>query len=158
MPRSSVQVALDPLIARTVARLGRQAEFALSKVDLTTAQYRVLSQLAEGSEASSSLAEKLSVSRPTVTMVVEGLVQRGLVDRQQRIDDRRRVAVTLTETGSSLLAEADRVVLSRLAEILSELPDADVATALRGLDRWRAAIEAHRARVRAKPRQPELPV
>ena len=76
-------------------------------------------QLGEGAEAASSLAAKLAVSRPSATAVVEGLVQRGLVDRQQSADDRRRVSVTLTDSGARVLAEADEVVRARLAEILA---------------------------------------
>ena len=63
---------------RAVARLARQVEIALAAVDLTLPQYRVLGTLDGGPEASSVLAEKLVVSRPSVTGVVDGLVARGL--------------------------------------------------------------------------------
>ncbi len=133
---------------RAVARLARQVEIALARVDLTTAQYRALVQLGEGAEASSSLAAKLAVSRPSVTAVVEGLVQRGLVDRQHSADDRRRVSVTLTEAGHQVLTAADEAVKARLAEILAESAPGDAALAVEGVAQWGEAMDNHRLRKR----------
>ena len=67
---------------RVAARLARQVELGLASVDLTLSQYRILILLVEGKEAASSLADKLAVSRPSVTAVVDGLVQRGAVERE----------------------------------------------------------------------------
>ena len=79
---------------RTIARLARQVELAVSSLDLTLSQYRVLGILGDGQEAASALAEKLAVSRPSVTGVVDGLVARGLVSRgpawERSEADRRR--------------------------------------------------------------------
>lgn len=136
----------DATIGRTVARLGRQVEIALAKVDLTTAQYRTLVQLSEGAEASSSLASKLAVTPPSVTTVVDGLVQRGLVERRHALSDRRRVSVTLTESGQHILAEADDQVGARLADILTEADPDALALALAGVERWREAMDAWRLR------------
>ncbi len=73
--------------------MARQVELAVATVDLTLAQYRVLGVLGEGREAASRLADKLGVSRPSVTGVVDGLVVRGLVCRDPDAGDRRRVDV-----------------------------------------------------------------
>lgn len=134
---------------RTVARLGRQVEIALARIDLTTAQYRALVQLGEGAEASSSLAAKLAVSRPTVTAVVEGLVQRGLVDRWHSDEDRRRVSVSLTEAGRQALAQADVVVGEKLAELLAVVSHRRAEQAVNGITQWGKAMDANKARKRA---------
>jgi len=110
---------------RTIARLARQVECAVASVDLTLSQYRVLGILDEGREAASALAEKLAVSRPSVTGVVDGLVARHLVHRGPADGDRRRVDIDLTDNGRQLLAAADAAVdarLDRILELLSELP------------------------------------
>lgn len=132
-----------------MARLGRHVEVALSKVDLSIAQYRVLAQLGEGAEASSSLAAKLAVSRPSITAVVEGLVQRGLVDRRQSAGDRRWVSVELTDSGRAVLAAADDAVTTRLVTLLAELDPAQVDTAVTGISQWQVAIDARRVRADA---------
>jgi long-chain acyl-CoA synthetase len=110
---------------RTIARLARQVECAVATADLTLSQYRVLGILGEGREAASALAEKLAVSRPSVTGVVDGLVARGLVHRGQADGDRRRVDIDLTAAGREVLAAADAAVdgrLDRILELVGELP------------------------------------
>src|ERR1700744_4587493 len=104
------QPELRIVTGRAVARLGRQVEVALARVDLTIAQYRALVQLGEGGEAASPFAAKLAVSRPSATAVVEGLVQRGLVDRHHPVGDRRRVSLALTDEGQRVLAAAGESV------------------------------------------------
>jgi long-chain acyl-CoA synthetase len=110
---------------RTIARLARHVEQAVATVELTLSQYRVLGILGEGCEAASALADKLAVSRPSVTGVVDGLVARGLVRRDPADGDRRRVDIDLTDTGRTLLAAADAAVdlhLERILELLREIP------------------------------------
>jgi long-chain acyl-CoA synthetase len=146
-PGGSGSRDLDALVGRTVARLGRHVEVALSRVDLTAAQYRALVQLAQGAEAPSALATQLAVTKPSITGVVEGLLHRGLVDRTASIEDRRRISVDLTDEGRRVLALADQAVAARLDEILAEIDDPQAALA--GLERWRVAMDAYRQRRRA---------
>ena len=140
---------------RVVARLARQVELAVATVDLTLPQYRVLILLGEGKEAASALAEKLAVSRPSVTGVVDGLVARGLVQRDHDADDRRRVGHALTRQGRRLLQSADAEVERRLSEIAAHRPDGPAA-AFAGLGPWREALDAYRAARRARARRTEL--
>jgi long-chain acyl-CoA synthetase len=140
---------LQVSIGRTVARLGRQVEIALARIDLTTAQYRTLTQLGDGAEASSSLAAKLAISRPSATAVVEGLVERGLVDRRHSSEDRRRVSVDLTAAGRQVLAQADQVVSAKLAELLSVIGPRQAAQAVNGITQWGKAMDANKARKQA---------
>ncbi len=130
---------------RVAAWLSKRVEVALTTVDLTLPQYRVLGILAEGAAAASGLADRLAVRRPSVTAVVDGLVGRGLVDRRQEDTDRRRVALRLTEDGVRTLAAADRAVDDYLVSIAGHLPDKEEAMALRSLELWaRAMTESRR--------------
>jgi long-chain acyl-CoA synthetase len=140
---------------RVLARLARQVELAVATTDLTLAQYRVLILLGEGKEAASALAEKLAVSRPSVTGVVDGLVARGLVQRDHDPDDRRRVGHALTQSGRRLLQNADAEVERRLNDIAAHRPEA-AAAAFAGLGGWREALDAYRAARRAKARGTEV--
>jgi DNA-binding MarR family transcriptional regulator len=128
---------------RVVARLARQVELALTTVDLTLPQYRVLGILGGGPEASSVLAEKLAVSRPSVTGVVDGLVARGLARRDHDATDRRRIGIELTDDGRSLLTRADTEVERRLHELASHLDEPGPAFA--GLEPWCQALDAYRS-------------
>lgn len=106
---------------RAVVWLARQVELVLAEQDLTLAQYRVLALLDEQPEVASALAEKLTVSRPSVTTVVDGLVARALVERVTDADDRRRVNHTITSAGRTLLRHADEVIESGLRAVLEHL-------------------------------------
>lgn len=126
---------------RVIARLARQVELAAATVDLTLSQYRALSLLAEGKEAASALADKLAVSRPSVTGVVDGLVVRGLVERHHDDGDRRRIGLDLTAEGASVLAAADDEIKRRLEDVASHGPQ----PGFESLQPWREALDAYRA-------------
>ena len=128
---------------RVTAWLSKRVEVALGLLDLTLPQYRVLGILAEGSAASSGLAERLAVRPPSITAVIDGLVARGLVERKQEDSDRRRIALRLTDEGTRTIAEANRSVDEYLASIAACLPSReDEALALRALELWGRALSA----------------
>ena len=52
------------------------------------------------------LAERVLITRPTVTRLVARLVDQGLVERAQDAQDRRTVWVTLSDEGRARLAAA----------------------------------------------------
>lgn len=148
-------------IGWVAARLARHVELALATADLSTAQYRLLNQLAQGDDASTSLAKKLAVSAPSVTAVVDGLVHRGAIERTPSIEDRRRISLALTPTGRDLLNEAEVAVSKRLAGVASELEDEGrVAEAMSALAIWGEALDrarAHRFALRAGAVEVEPP-
>ncbi len=129
---------------RVAAWLAKRVEVALTEMDLTLPQYRVMGILAEGSAAASGLADRLAVRRPSITAVIDGLVARGLVDRRQEDADRRRVELRLTTDGARTLAAADRAVDDYLVSIAGHLPDKEEAMALRSLELWARAMTESR--------------
>jgi long-chain acyl-CoA synthetase len=131
-------------VGRAAAWLSKQVELALGGVELSLPQYRVLGVLAEGASMPSALAERLTVRRPTVTAVVDGLEIRGLVQRTPGGVDKRSVTHTLTPKGQRLLAKANAAVDARLLDIASSLDDPALThQALDGLVLWRAAMRAY---------------
>jgi len=143
-----MQVSVDATsrdLARTAAWLSKQVEIALTTVELSPPQYRVLSFLDEGSAESSALARRLAVRPPSVTAVMDGLVSKGLVERHHSPDDRRRMRHLLTDEGRSVLDHADAAVGDRLRLIVGSLDDDERAgRAISGLITWRQAMLAHR--------------
>ena len=136
---------------RVTAWLSKRVEVALAQMDLTLPQYRVLGILAEGSAAASGLADRLAVRPSSITAIIDGLVARGLVDRQHEEDDRRRIALRLTDEGARIVAEADRSVDDYLASIAASLPDEDEAMVLRSLELWGQALtNFHQVRTEAR--------
>ena len=132
-------------LGRTAAWLAKHVEIGLGTVDLSLPQYRILGLLDESSAVSSYLAERLAVSPPTVTAVVDGLVTKGLVARRTVEGDRRRVDHVLTDEGHRVLEAADAAVDARLHEIADSTGD-PVATdvAFAGLAAWRRVFTTYR--------------
>jgi DNA-binding MarR family transcriptional regulator len=123
---TQTSAALERGTGRAVVWLARQVELVLaSHVELTLAQYRLLALLAERPAVASELADKLAVSRPSVTTVADGLVQRGLVERVNDTLDRRRVNHTLTPAGRRLIRKADEIVETGLGVVLDHLDARD---------------------------------
>ena len=143
-------------IGHTAARLGRQVEQALAKVDLSSAQYRMLFQLVDGAEASTTLARKLEVSAPSVTAVVDGLANRGLIERTHSSEDRRKVSLDLTDEGRKVLTLADESVEAHLRMIAGHLEGTNADELLDDLLVWSEALDAYRAARMARRARKEV--
>lgn len=129
---------------RVLARLAKQLEQALDEVGLSLPQYRLLGWLEHGDHASARLAERLAVTPPSITALVDGLVGRGLVERRPDPADRRRLPLHLTATGHAALADADRAVEGRLADLLTHVDPAAGAEAAASLSVWHDALDRAR--------------
>ena len=95
---------------RAVARLGRVFEKRLADEGMSLPQFRVMAFLSEGEWAASKVAEWLAVSRPSLTSLVDGLVEQGWVERKEHPTDRRSVLHHLTAPGRARLDEATDVL------------------------------------------------
>lgn len=131
-------------LGRVAARLAKQVERALAEVDLSLAQYRLLANLSEGPSGASALAERLIVTRPSVTALADGLVEKGFVERRQAPADRRSVIHVLTDKGSRVIGEADEAIDRRLVSVAAELPDTERRRAFGGLQAWEKALDRTR--------------
>lgn len=82
------------------------------------------------------LAGALGVTPSNVTGIIDRLVEQGLVHRQGHPDDRRALALSLTEKGKSLLSNLRERRTGRMQEILDKLGEQELgylATGLRAL-------------------------
>ncbi|MBT9384288.1 MarR family transcriptional regulator [Pseudooceanicola sp. CBS1P-1] len=111
-------INLDTILYRwinSVAFLSRKhmAElFGANGHDVTHEEWVYLLILSvEGERSASELAEATARDRTTVTRILDGLVRKGLVSRNQDTGDRRRWVTQLTEKGRSSMDEL--LVLAR---------------------------------------------
>lgn len=124
--------------SRAVALIGRTLERACA--DLTLAQYRVLAMVARGDARASKIAERLAVAKPTVTAVVDGLVDRGYLLREAVPGDRRAVSIVVTDEGRARLAAAEDAMSARLEHLLGAVSDR--AAFVRGLAEIEGSMRA----------------
>jgi DNA-binding MarR family transcriptional regulator len=80
------------------------------------------------------LAERLSADPPYVTLMVDDLEERGLVQRMPHPEDRRAKLVQLTADGRAAAARAD-AILDEPPPALREVPAEDLEAVLRVLER-----------------------
>jgi DNA-binding MarR family transcriptional regulator len=103
-------------------------------LDLTMGQLRTLVVAASRQAVNvSTLAETLEVSKPTASTLVDQLVQRGLVERTEDAEDRRRTMVALSQAGSDLMARLRQEgPPERMAQWLEAMHPDDLAALTRG--------------------------
>ncbi len=105
---------------------------AWMEIDLTLPQMRTLLVLAEGPLVIGQIAQRLGIGLSTGGHLVDRLVQAGLAERTEDIEDRRRTLAKLTPKGEELLAR----LLSGIQQIqvwLHEVDQDDLAAFLQGL-------------------------
>jgi DNA-binding MarR family transcriptional regulator len=85
-------------------------------------QLRCLQAIAtDGTALTTQLARHLNVAVPTMTSMIDGLTERGLVGRHPDPVDRRQVRIVMTAEGHALLARYQAIIHERLRTLLSHL-------------------------------------
>jgi DNA-binding MarR family transcriptional regulator len=114
-------VAFDEL-ARAVRR-ARGAQPRSAEGTLTLSQYALLEALSARRTARvAELADEAGVTASTATRILDTLQRRGIVRRQRAREDRRAVAITLTDTGRDLLEAQERWMGDRKRAFAASLP------------------------------------
>lgn len=134
-------------VVRTVARLSRIFEKQLGEESMSLPQYRLLAFLSDGESAASALADWLAVSRPSITALVDGLVDKGWVTREHSPTDRRRVLHHLTDSGRARLAAASDALVDRLDGLLEHLEADETERVLEGFELLHSAMRRARSTV-----------
>jgi DNA-binding MarR family transcriptional regulator len=104
---------------RLLARLARVAEQTCQSTGISLPQYRLLVSAAQGPQRASELAAAVGVSRPTLTSLVDGLEQSGLVRRVPVATDRRGIQLEVTEAGREATRLAERALSRRLLPLMN---------------------------------------
>jgi DNA-binding MarR family transcriptional regulator len=116
--------SLRPAVLRLARRLRQTRD---ESVELTASQYSVLAALSiRGRLSMGELAAEERVRPPTVTRVVNALVDRDLVRRAPAPHDGRQSLVELTDAGRALLLANQRLRAEWLADRLAELEPAEL--------------------------------
>lgn len=116
--------ALDLYIKLTRASdvVNQRINSHLKAWNLSVSQFGVLEALYHlGPLTAGSLADKILKSSGNLTLVLENLVKRGLVERQRDPADRRRVVVHLTDLGRDQIDAILPIHVTRVVDVMGAL-------------------------------------
>lgn len=97
------------------------------------------------------LAAALSIHQSTCSLLVEKLVKKGLLRKDRRSDDQRRVGLLLTDTATSLLANAPGPAEGLLPDALLAMSAAELAQLDTALDSLLGKLQNQNPRFADKP-------
>ncbi len=109
-------------------------------LDLTMAQLKALMVVVQTDGVSSrGLANRLGISAPAVTPLVDRLIEQKLVRREDDPSDRRVVLITPTEGALALHDKLMETSRATVAAIVDALPEEELSRIERALAQLRAA-------------------
>ena len=131
----------DALAAAVESNLRHQFGLSVGRFSLVT----ILHRYSESELTPSDLAQRAGVTRATVTGLLDGLEEDGLVERKAHSTDRRRIALQLTEAGKAFIARLIPAYAPRLSAVASGLSEKERRHFLRLLDKIEFGLETLRA-------------
>lgn len=121
--------------------LRRTAEPAWSQLELTLSQLKAMLVLdTRGPMTISQVGAILMISRPSASILIDQLVQLGMVDRTTDQADRRRAIVVLTTQGVDLVHRLTRGDQEFMRTWFECMHDEDLAALSRGMRALATAI------------------
>jgi DNA-binding MarR family transcriptional regulator len=118
-------------------RLRRQFGETLPRFDLMAQLERVDTGMTLG-----EVSRRMMVSAGNVTSLVERLVKSGLVERRTAPNDRRSQLIRLSSKGKAHFGEMAAAHEQWVAELLGDVRDRDIATALEKLARVKESVSS----------------
>lgn len=110
------------LLAQLGAHATRRFAALVAELELNPPQVGLLRAVAKTPGASQqTLAQQLGTPPTRMVALVDGLEQRGLLQRKRNADDRRLYAVGLTQSGRKLLSEIGCIVEQHNSRLLNAL-------------------------------------
>jgi DNA-binding MarR family transcriptional regulator len=130
-------------LRRIVRAIDLHSRHLVDRFSVTGPQLITLKELARlGRAPVGILARNVHVSHPTMTGILDRLAKRGLIQRAQDTDDRRRMTVTPTPEGLELLNRAPSPIQDRFRSRLSKLEEWEQTHMLATLQRIAAMMDA----------------
>jgi DNA-binding MarR family transcriptional regulator len=131
-PQETAAELLD--VVPQVMRILRAQMRRHRTADLSVPEFRTLGFLNRHAGASlSDVADHIGLTLPSMSKLVDKLVERKLVTREFDTADRRRVTLALTGRGRAILQAARATTQAYLAEALSTLSPAERATVVQAM-------------------------
>lgn len=145
MEADSVGDEILKALRRILRRVALHSRQLLKETGLTLPQVlclRALGECAGGQATQVELSRSLQLAQPTVTGIIDRLERAGLVKRERSTADRRKIAVSLTESGHGRLASLPTPLQEEFIARLTQLSSAEQTSLLQSLTRVVELMEA----------------
>jgi DNA-binding MarR family transcriptional regulator len=110
------------LLAQLGAHAGQRFAQRISELSLTPAQAGLLRLVAwSPGQSQQAIARQLGTPPSRLVLLVDGLEERGLIERRRNPGDRRHHALYLTEDGVRFMAELGRIGGAHEADLMTGL-------------------------------------
>jgi len=109
-------------------------------------QFRILHALYHREYTLGELAERMEVSAPTVSRMIDTLVERGYVARYPDAADRRKVWLRLTEAGHALAGDMEGCFHQAVARFLQPLGGQDLTAIITACDALESLLVSSRTK------------
>jgi len=111
-------------------------------LELTREQLRVMFLLSfKGRSSPGEVAASFGVPKANVTSIIDRLVEKGLISRQENPDDRRSYILSLTEEGKSQVERLREIGTAKIKGVLERMPDNALVSLQMGLEALIKALE-----------------
>jgi DNA-binding MarR family transcriptional regulator len=123
MPRTPIELAKNLHLASHAITNRIHHAFVDAGYDITVQQWRILDDLVEcGCKKQFELADAGCKNKATITRVLEGMEERGLISRSVDKDDKRGRFVSLTKEGKSTYTKLKQLVQKAVQEVIPSIP------------------------------------
>ncbi len=131
-----VRSSIGYLARRAAALIVEQLEPAVAQQGFTFTQWVVLMHLRDGIATNPrDICSQLRHDSGALTRVIDQLEERGLLQRQRSLEDRREVALHLTEAGAKMVESLIPVLVEKLNGALRDFSSAEVTELTRLLSK-----------------------
>lgn len=122
--------------------LERQLNAALDGMEISHCQSMVLLELSGGHATVSHLSKVLCCSCGNISQIIDLLQKKGVVERVQSTEDRRRAELTLTPKGKKLSQQARAALAAKAGDCCAVFSAAEKAELKRLLQKYADATAA----------------
>lgn len=131
------------LLAECMQGFERLSGEHVRECGLTHAQFDIIATLGNTDGMSyKELGDKTLITKGTMTGVIERLEQKGLVERQRSLDDKRSWFIQLTPQGEQVFREVFPKVIARGGDVFANFSDDDFAALEKTLSGLKQVITA----------------
>lgn len=138
MKKTNLMIA----IAKLNLTLYKQVGNDIYRYGITPTEFNILSQLFhQGKTKTQKIGESVSISSGAITYMINKLVQKGYVEKEKDIKDKRITWLQLTELGTDFYSDIHPKHLKHLDEVFSDFTDSELKNLFKTIREFEKRIQ-----------------